>query len=217
MDVIKEFLSDNRDALVEFTKRLVSTPSPNLPGDERAVVDVILAELDELGLSEFVEVVGKSPERPNVLVRLNGFASGPTVMLCGHSDTKPVGDSNKWETNPYKPVVRDGKMYGLGTTDMKGAVAAAVYAAAALSKYRSQLNGNLLLVINSDEERTMEFGSGFLSREFAIQADIGLIGEPSGIVGPEFEFLHVVSRGISCFTVRVFWTQMHSSLTDMLR
>lgn len=217
MDVIKEFLSDNRDALVEFTKRLVSTPSPNLPGDERAVVDVILAELNELGLSEFAEVVGSSPERPNVLVRINGLASGPTVMLCGHSDTKPVGDSGKWDTNPYEPIVRDGKMYGLGTTDMKGAVAAAIYAAAALSKCRSELNGNLLLVINSDEERTMEYGSGFLSREFGIHADIGLIGEPSGIVGPEFEFLHIVSRGISCFTVRVFGTQMHSSLTDRMR
>lgn len=213
--MLLDFMDAHRAELVDFTARLVATPSPNLPGDERAVVEVIQTELTRLGL-EGAEVVAKHPDRPNLLLRLQGQQPGPTLMLCGHSDTKPVGDLSAWKTDPLVPVIENGKMYGLGTTDMKGAVAAMVYATAALKGCVADLAGDLLLVINADEERTMEFGSGFLSSDYGLRADIALLGEPSGIDGPEFEYLHVVSRGISCFKVRVRGTQMHSSLTDRL-
>ena len=216
VDSLNSFVNEQRDSLVQFTKALVSTPSPNPPGDERAVVEVVLAELSRLGIDQEIEVVGMHADRPNIIVRVRGNSAGPTVMLCGHSDTKPIGDQSKWNTDPMTPEIRDGKMYGLGATDMKGAVAASVYALAALHQNRSRLCGDVLLVVNADEERTMEFGSGFLAREYGIKADIALLGEPCGIDGPEFEFLHVVSRGISCFRIRVHGTQMHSSLTDRL-
>ena len=208
-------IDQQRNELLAFTTKLVATPSPNLPGDERAVVGVIQAELDRLGMHG-AEIVAKHPHRPNVVLRVNGSQPGPTIMLCGHSDTKPVGDQTLWETDPLVPVVRDGKMYGLGTTDMKGAVAAMVYATAALKQSDIGLAGDVLLVINADEERSMECGSEFLSVEYGIQADVALLGEPSGIDGPEFEFLHLLSRGLSCFKIRVRGTQMHSSLTDRL-
>jgi len=212
---IESFIDAQSDQLLDFTARLVATPSPNLPGDERAVVEVIRDELTRLEL-EGAEIVGKFEHRPNVVLRLSGSIPGPTVMLCGHSDTKPVGDETRWKTNPLEPVVRHGKMYGLGTTDMKGAVAAMVYATAALKHSTTPLAGDVLLVINADEERSMEYGSEFLSAEYGIEADVALLGEPSGIDGPEFEYLHLLSRGLSCFKVRVRGTQMHSSLTDRL-
>jgi acetylornithine deacetylase/succinyl-diaminopimelate desuccinylase-like protein len=107
-------------------------------------------------------------------------------------------------------------LYGLGSTDMKSAVAAMVYATAALQQCQADLAGDVLLVVNADEERSMEFGSEFLATEYGIQADVALLGEPSGINGPEFEYLHLLSRGVACFKIRVFGTQMHSSLTDRL-
>lgn len=208
------WIDQHRDALLDFVSRLVSTRSDNPPGDERAVVQVVLDEMMRLGLDS-VETVGHAPSRPNVLLRVSGNAAGPTLMLCGHSDTKPVGDSTDWHTDPFDPVIRDGKLYGLGTTDMKGAVAAMIYAAAALKQSGVAFKGNLLVVINADEEREMK-GSEFLVTDYGLRADVALLGEPSGISGDEFEFLHLLSRGISCFKIRVRGTQMHSSLSDRL-
>lgn len=211
--MILHWLDEHREDLLQFAARLVATPSPNLPGDERAIVAVILSEMNRLGLTG-AEIAAKEPHRPNVIFRLRGLGPGPVLMLCGHSDTKPVGDASQWRTDPLEPVFKDGKLYGLGSTDMKGAVAAMIYATAALQQSETELAGDLLLVINADEERSMKFGSEFLATDYGIEADVAVLGEPSGIDGPEFEFLHLVSRGIACFKVRVFGTQMHSSLTN---
>lgn len=211
--MILHWLDEHREDLLLFAARLVATPSPNLPGDERAIVAVILSEMHRLGLTG-VEIAAKEPHRPNVIYRLRGGQPGPVLMLCGHSDTKPVGDASQWRTDPLEPVFKDGKLCGLGSTDMKGAVAAMIYATAALGQSETVLAGDLLLVINADEERSMKFGSEFLATDYGIQADVALLGEPSGIDGSEFEFLHLVSRGIACFKIRVLGTQMHSSLTD---
>ena len=212
--MLTEWIDRHRDELLDLTRCLVAVPSPNPPGDERAVVAVIVAELERLGLPG-AEIVAKDPHRPNVVLRLQGQHPGPTLMLCGHSDTKPVGDPTPWRTDPLEPVIADGRMYGLGTTDMKAAVAAMIYATAALGA-EAELAGDVLLVINADEEYSMQFGSEYLATEYGLQADVALLGEPSGIDGPEFEFLHLVSRGISCFKIRVRGTQMHSSLSDRL-
>lgn len=210
-----KWIDRHRQQLCQFAADLVATPSPNPPGDERAVVAVILAEMEKLGLSG-AQIAARHPHRPNLIYRLRGAHPGPVLMLCGHSDTKPVGDASQWLSDPLRPVVKSGKLFGLGATDMKGAVAAMVYATAALKASAVELAGDLLLVINADEERSMAFGSEFLATDYRIQADVALLGEPSGIAGPEFEFLHLLSRGISCFKIRVTGTQMHSSLTDRL-
>jgi len=210
-----QWLDRHRPELLAFAAKLVATPSPNPPGDERAVVRVLLAEMERLGLAG-AEIAAKEPHRPNVIYRLRGRQTGPVFMLCGHSDTKPVGDRTQWHTDPLQPQVREGKLYGLGATDMKGAVAAMVYAAAALKHGEVELAGDLLLVIDADEERSMKFGSEFLVSEYGLKADVALLGEPSAIGGREFEFLHLVSRGVACFKIRVYGTQMHSSLTDRL-
>ena len=213
--MLDQWLDSHRDDLIDFTGRLVATPSQNLPGDERAVAEVVVAEMRRLGLDD-IEIAAQQPHRPNVICRHRGRGDGPTLMLCGHSDTKPIGDATPWKTDPMTPVVRDGKMYGLGTTDMKGAVAAMIYATAALKQCDVELGGELLVVVNADEERSMKAGSKYLSEEYGIKATVALLCEPCGISGPEFEFLHLLSRGISCFKIRVLGTQMHSSLSDRL-
>ncbi len=198
--------------LVELARELVATRSLNPPGDERAVAEVARQAMASLGYSEIREIA-REQTRPNVVGQV-GEGAQPSLMLNGHLDTKPPGDEARWETSPYDPVVRAGRLYGLGSTDMKGAVAAMIHAGGALAE-AGDLRGTLKVVLTADEEAGSNFGAAFLAGERKVHADAVLVGEPTGIRSG-WEYLGVASRGISCFRVRARGTQMHSSLSDRL-
>jgi acetylornithine deacetylase len=207
-------INARREEILDFTAELIATPSETPPGDERRVAMVITDRLNRLGLTG-AKIAAEAPERPNVLYRLKGTGGGPTLLYNAHMDTKPVGDArDKWETDPFQPAVRDGRMYGLGSADMKAAVAAFIYAAAAL-KEAGPLRGDLLLALVADEEGGGRYGAHYLATQYGIKADMGLIGEPPGVTH-EWENLHIGCRGVCCFTIEVHGTQMHSSLSDRL-
>lgn len=207
-------LGHGNEPLINFTERLISAPSENPPGDERQVVAVILDQLATLGLTD-VQVVGPSEKRPSIICRVTGGTSGPTLLYNGHLDTKPVGDHSAWRTDPFTPVRKDGHIYGLGAADMKGAVAAMVFAAAVVNQNRDSLAGELLLILNADEEQGGAEGAGYIVDHCDIAADVALIGEASGI-SREWEYLHLLARGVCCFRIKVRGTQMHSSMNDIV-
>ena len=211
---IERFLKDHEQDVVEFACKLVATPSENPPGDERAVVEAITNEAAALGLPK-PKVVGCECHRPNLIFEITGNGPGPCLMYNGHIDTKPVGDVSKWNTKPLEPVIKDGFLYGLGSSDMKGGVAALVYAAAAIARIQDKLGGSLLLVLTADEEAGGAYGAEYLTKNGYIQADIGLIAEGSGI-REEWEYLNLISRGETCFKIKVYGTQMHSSICDIM-
>jgi len=197
-----------------FTKDLIRTPSPNPPGDERAVADLVRSKLAELGITDVV-TVGAEETRPNLIVRIPGWASGRSLMLSGHLDTKPAGDMSAWETDPWEPVERHNQLIGLGSGDMKAAVAAMVYAGAAV-KQAGGFHGELQLVFTADEEAGSVLGSKWMAENGHLAADVAVIGEPSG-VEKEWESIAVISRGAALFRVKVTGTQMHSSVSDRIK
>jgi acetylornithine deacetylase len=133
-------------------------------------------------------------------------------MLCGHLDTKPAGDLAAWRTDPWDPVIEDGELYGLGSSDMKAAVAAMVYSAGALAATGPH-SGSLMLALVADEEAGSVHGARWLAETGQLHADAAIVGEPCGIER-EWEAIDLVSRGAALFKVRVRGTQMHSSISD---
>ena len=208
------FIDERRQELVDFAAELVATPSMNPPGDETRVVAVLRDRLARFGLPDG-EIVAAQPHRPNLIVRLRGSRGSPVLLLNGHTDTKPVSEADRqlWATDPLTPTVRDGRLYGLGATDMKGSLAAIVYAAAALAAVDPPPAGDLLLVFTADEEATTGLGARYLVQHHPLQADAGLVAEPSGIES-EFETLPLVCRGSFYFKVKVHGTQTHASISD---
>ena len=193
---------------LELARALIEAPSPNLPGDERAVAGVLANALEERGLPA-PEVIAKEPHRPNLLTTIEFGPGGRHLCLCGHMDTKPVG-SAEWDTDPFAPTLDDGRLYGLGACDMKGALAAMIDAAASIDDVD---RGRLSLLFTADEENGAALGARFLAETQALHADAVVIGEPAGIEG-DWDHLHLVSRGIANFTVKVRGDQGHSSLSD---
>jgi acetylornithine deacetylase len=208
---LRELVRSRRDELIEFARELVATPSPNPPGDERAVAALVEGKLRELGVTR-VETAGEREERPNLLARAGG--DGRTLILGGHLDTKPPGDLAEWERDPYGAAVEDGELHGVGSGDMKGAVAAMVFAVAALEELGLD-GGGVTLVLTADEEAGSQLGSKWLAETGRLVGDAALLGEPCGIVR-EWEAIDTVSRGAALFKVRVRGTQMHSSISDRL-
>jgi acetylornithine deacetylase len=209
------FLEHRDPEVIELTKDLVSAPSQNLPGDETAPAAVICEALRRYGLPP-AEVIAAEPHRPNLIVRIDGGRPGPHLALCGHLDTKPVGEAaGLWRTDPLTPTIEGDRMYGLGATDMKGACAAMVLAGAAFDAVRDRASGSLSLVFTADEEYGSALGAGYLVDQRAIEADAILLGEPSG-VHAEWDGIRIVSRGIAGFRVLVHGTQTHSSISDAL-
>jgi acetylornithine deacetylase/succinyl-diaminopimelate desuccinylase-like protein len=209
------WLGEREGEVIALTSALVAAPTPNPPGDELAAAAVIERALGHYGLPA-PRVVAEEPRRPNLIVRIDGARPGPHLALCGHLDTKPVGDAApEWRTDPFQPTIEGDRLYGLGSTDMKGACAAMVLAGAAFARVADRAAGSLSLVFTADEEYGSHFGASYLVRSRAIDADAILLGEPAGVT-EDWEAIRVISRGFCGFRVIVKGTQTHSSISDQL-
>ena len=161
-----------RDEMVEALVGLIRLPSQN-PGDgEARVAEAVAAACRRLSLE--VETPEVQPGRPNVVARLRGGRPGPVVVLNTHLDTVPA--SAGWTDDPLAGVVRDGRVWGLGSGDAKGQLVAMLAAIEALVPRRVEMAGEVVLAAVVDEE----LGSlGARAVVQGLRADLAVIGEPT--------------------------------------
>ena len=111
--------------------------------------------------------------------RLPGVGQGPTLMLNGHVDVVPVGDPDAWTTPPFLPDVRDGRLHGRGSCDMKAGLIASLWAVRALRVAGVRLCGDVVLASVQGEE---DGGLGtFATLHRGWRADACVIPEPTGL------------------------------------
>jgi len=135
--------------LVALTQELVRVPGENPPGEEAATAAALMDLARDRGLQ--VEADDAAPGRPNVVLRLPGGA-GDGLLLLGHTDVVPVGTG--WSGDPFSGELRDGRIHGRGSTDMKGGLAACVVAMDAVRRAGVEPAGPVLLAALVDEEDT---------------------------------------------------------------
>jgi acetylornithine deacetylase/succinyl-diaminopimelate desuccinylase-like protein len=116
--------------VLDIARELVRTPSPNPPGDERAAAALVRDLLPELQLPG-ARIIARNESRPNLLITLDFGPGGRHLVLSGHLDTKPVADAT-WSVDPFGADVEGDRLYGLGSADMKSALAAMLVAASRL-------------------------------------------------------------------------------------
>ena len=146
-----------REELVELTRALVRFPTVNPPGEAyRPCAEFIGERLKGRGFAlEYVRAGGTPGDserypRVNVIARREGAGSGPCVHFNGHIDVVQTGAG--WTVDPFAGVVRDGKVFGRGTCDMKGGIAAAIVAVEALIDCGETLPGAIEISGTVDEE-----------------------------------------------------------------
>ena len=187
------------DEVTGRLRRLIAVPShKDVPGREAAVGDVIFDECRDLGFeTEKYEV---ADGRCNVYARLRGTGGGPTLLLNGHMDTVPPYEM---VIDPFAGEIRDGCMWGRGTTDMKGALACMMTAMAAIKRSGIRLKGDVLFTAVVGEEGESDGTEAFVVN--GGKADAAIVGEPSEY---GFSFAH---RGLETLEIKVYGTTMHGS------
>ncbi|MBL8962000.1 MAG: acetylornithine deacetylase/succinyl-diaminopimelate desuccinylase family protein [Gemmatimonadetes bacterium] len=156
-DTALRLVAEARDELVELTRDLVRFPTVNPPGEAYEPCARFLGErLARGGFAvEYFEATGRAEHtrahpRVNVVARRVVDPSRPTIHLNGHIDVVPVGTG--WTLDPFAATVRDGRIYGRGTADMKGGLAAAIIAAECLLRVPNAPIGTIEISGTVDEE-----------------------------------------------------------------
>ena len=155
---------------VELTRKLVGFNTVNPPGSETACAAYLARLLTEHGFA--VSEHEFAPGRTSLLARFGARGTRPPLCFAGHIDTVPLG-LNEWSVDPFVGLVKDGKLYGRGSSDMKSGVAA--FVAAAIQLVQGEDCPDLLLVIVAGEETGCQ-GS------FHLAAQAGLLGTAGAIV-----------------------------------
>ena len=192
------WIDADKDRLVDFYRGFVRAKSPNPPGDTRAALDHVAAFMRANDLP--YRTVAPQEHMPNIVATLQGAHAGPHLVLNGHADVFPVGREDLWERDPWSGDLEDGRIFGRGSSDMKGGSTAAIFAFAYLHRMRAQLRGKLTLMIVSDEETGGRWGSQYLLEHLGAEAlgDCVLSGEPGGVGTVRYG-----EKGILQFTVSV--------------
>lgn len=166
-----------RRETVELLKTLIGIRSANPPGEEDRVVEFIEGYLSELGIES--RRVPLDPGRSSLVARIPGASDGSCV-LCGHMDTVDT-DSAKWtSTDPFSPRIDGGRLWGLGSADMKSGVAVMLQTAKEIIRQGLTPPHDLVLALTADEERAYRGAASVATSGLIDDARFLLITEPTG-------------------------------------
>lgn len=185
-------VDENREYAIEFLREMIAIPS--VTGDEAAVQTFVSQHMDKIGLDvdmwetdweELKKHPGYRPvargyeNRPNIVGTYKGTGGGRSLLLNGHTDVIPVGDGSGWTDDPWAANIRDGRIYGRGSADMKSGVASHILAVEFLKQLGLRTKGDVYVNVVIDEEVS---GHGTLDTVIrGYRADAGISGETSDL------------------------------------
>ncbi|MGA6924896.1 MAG: M20/M25/M40 family metallo-hydrolase [Desulfosarcina sp.] len=178
--IIKKVLDQiDPQAVIDLTARLVHCNSvwdPEAGTSEAQAAHLVADWAREQGFEVSLEAV--APMRPNVILRWNGDPGPRTLMFEGHTDVVTPGDQAQWQYDPFGAQIEHGRMFGRGTNDTKGNLAAMLMAMAAVKASGIPLIGALIGGVLCDEEDMMTGVQHFIARGHADTVTAAVICEP---------------------------------------
>jgi succinyl-diaminopimelate desuccinylase len=190
------------DEILAIARALIAARSENPGGTEDDAADVAAELLASLDADP--EVVRSDAWRPSVVGRI-GSTGGPSLAWNGHLDTVPAGSADTWSSPPFSGDVVEGRLVGRGACDMKGSIACAIAAMAAIRRAGVVLGGRLVVHLAADEELAGIHGTKVLWDRGLLDQDAAIVGEPSDLQ------IGLAERGGAWITATAFGTAAHGS------
>ncbi|HIM82724.1 MAG TPA: M20 family peptidase [Nitrososphaerales archaeon] len=189
--------------ITNLAQELIRIPSDEIAG-EQEVCEYLSDILKSLGMKVRLQEV--LPKRPNIIAEVLGGNNGKSIMFNGHIDTVPIGNIEKWNTDPYKAIIKDSKLFGRGATDMKGSIASMIIAIKYIMNNVENFNGKIIFTGVMAEETT-GLGTQKVLEE-NIKTDMAIVGEPSD------EKIYRAHKGTIWFNIFTYGKLEHSSESD---
>ncbi|MGB0293093.1 MAG: dipeptidase [Luteolibacter sp.] len=175
----------------------ISTDS-NYTDDTRACADWLIAKLNGMGLTAELH---ETARHPIVIARNEHTDDRPTVMIYGHYDVQPVDPVELWDTGPFEPEIRDGRIWARGATDNKGQMLAHILGVEKMLKEDGELPVNLIFLFEGEEEiGSPNLGPFLEAHKDQLKCDVIAISD-TGMAAPNTPTLGYGLRGISCAEV----------------
>lgn len=189
--------------MIKLLKDIIAFNTVNPPGNERALAEYIADMGRNMGAEAELDVIDET--RANVLLHVAGKNSNaPSLMLNGHMDVVPA--TGEWKSDPLILDERDGRVYGRGTSDMKGGIACMLSALLELAEEKYDFGGDLYLLFVADEECDNLGIKHFLQKPRKV--DYCIIGEPTELK------LCVAHRGVCRHKIIIEGKSCHASNPD---
>jgi acetylornithine deacetylase/succinyl-diaminopimelate desuccinylase-like protein len=196
-------------------QRLIQFNTVNPPGNELEAQTFLAGYLENAGFD--CELLGATPERPNLIARLRGKTAGRRLAYLCHVDTV-LAHPEEWSVDPWSGELLNGYVWGRGALDMKGQVACEVVASAALARSGWRpASGELILIATCDEEAGATFGARWLCEQVPEKVRCDWVvnegaGELLEFAGRRLYTLCVGEKGVFRFTLTTSGRAGHASI-----
>jgi succinyl-diaminopimelate desuccinylase len=222
-NIILEKIAELEPEAIKLMENLVSInsigPKNDGPGEQEKAM-FLKKYMEDCGFPEVTNYPAKDPsveggERPNLVTILEGGENERTLWIIAHTDVVPEGDLSKWNTDPFKAEVKDGRIYGRGSEDNQQGLVSALMMARAFIETAIQPDINIGIMLVADEETGSEFGLTYIIEnhpELFHKDDIIVIpdaGEPDG------SMIEVAEKSIIWIRFQTLGKQVHASVPHL--
>ncbi|MGY4687035.1 M20 family metallo-hydrolase [Petrotoga sp. DB-2] len=218
--IIKK-VEELKEEIIESSKKFTSINSVNPraggPGEKKAAewLESLIKgwNFDEIKRYDAPDNAVEYGYRPNIVAIYKGQNPQRTIWFVTHMDKVPAGDIKLWETDPFQPVVKDGKIFGRGSEDNGASLISTLFAVKSIMDLGMRPENNIALALVSDEETGSEFGIKYLLKQGLFKEGdwfyVPDAGEPDG------SFIEVAEKSIMWLKITTIGKQGHASMPNI--
>ena len=210
IELVKIFVKEKTVNVI--SEKLPEHPYLKFRGEEFRVAEHVKLEFNKIGIP--FEEFARIKERPNIIGKLGKDQSGKRLLMPAHMDVVPAGEG--WDHDPFDVIVKDGKLYGRGTNDNKGPLAAIIVAGEVIKKLGldEQINGQLMIAALADEEAAdpdgVDYGIGYLLEEKLIHPTHSIVPD----IGHDMKEIDIAEKGRTVIKITAIGKQAHGSTPE---